>query len=38
MICDIKILPPMAMKREDNIPEPVVDKNLSDDERARYQI
>lgn len=27
----------MAMKREDDIPEPVVDKNLTDDERAKIR-
>jgi hypothetical protein len=27
----------MAMKREDDIPEPVHDKNLSDDERAKIR-
>jgi hypothetical protein len=27
----------MAMKREDDIPKPVVDKNLTDDERAKIR-
>jgi hypothetical protein len=28
---------PMAMKREDDSPQPVVDKNLTDDERAKIR-
>jgi hypothetical protein len=27
----------MAMKREDNIPQPVVDNNLTDDERTKIR-
>jgi hypothetical protein len=28
---------PMAMKREDDTPQPVIDKNLTDDERAKIR-